>query len=160
MRPELRSSLRSLILVSALLCTILLAAFGVSMFLNISWTSPGLKHTLVLSGGALTHDDRLWLTDGYPPPQAPWARLPPAGWSFAKNEEGLRFGPWERGKSGFRRTGCSLLTPLLLLGLPTALLWWRQHRARPGHCRSCGYDLTGNTSGQCPECGLPASSSC
>ena len=24
----------------------------------------------------------------------------------------------------------------------------------PGHCRKCGYDLTGNTSGICPECGL------
>jgi hypothetical protein len=23
----------------------------------------------------------------------------------------------------------------------------------PGQCRSCGYDLTGNTSGVCPECG-------
>lgn len=23
----------------------------------------------------------------------------------------------------------------------------------PGHCAHCGYDLTGNTSGRCPECG-------
>ncbi|MCC6361329.1 MAG: hypothetical protein IT450_21540 [Phycisphaerales bacterium] len=23
----------------------------------------------------------------------------------------------------------------------------------PGCCRNCGYDLTGNTSGRCPECG-------
>ncbi len=22
----------------------------------------------------------------------------------------------------------------------------------PGHCRKCGYDLTGNTSGVCTEC--------
>jgi len=29
-----------------------------------------------------------------------------------------------------------------------------KHR-RPGHCHSCGYDLTGNTSGKCPECGEP-----
>jgi len=25
--------------------------------------------------------------------------------------------------------------------------------ARPGRCRSCGYDLTGNESGICSECG-------
>ncbi|MDB5356511.1 MAG: hypothetical protein JWN24_2964 [Phycisphaerales bacterium] len=23
----------------------------------------------------------------------------------------------------------------------------------PGHCLACGYDLTGNVSGTCPECG-------
>lgn len=26
----------------------------------------------------------------------------------------------------------------------------------PGHCRRCGYDLTGNVSGVCPECGTKA----
>ncbi len=26
-------------------------------------------------------------------------------------------------------------------------------RCPPGACRVCGYDLTGNTSGICPECG-------
>ncbi|MFO0973029.1 MAG: hypothetical protein U1A27_06275 [Phycisphaerae bacterium] len=25
-----------------------------------------------------------------------------------------------------------------------------------GGCRECGYDLTGNASGRCPECGVPA----
>ena len=30
-----------------------------------------------------------------------------------------------------------------------------EHRLRPGprECRECGYDLTGNTTGRCPECG-------
>jgi hypothetical protein len=31
--------------------------------------------------------------------------------------------------------------------------WWR--RPRPGCCQGCGYDLTGNVSGRCPECGRP-----
>ena len=30
---------------------------------------------------------------------------------------------------------------------------WPRHRSLPGHCR-CGYDLTGNESGRCPECGV------
>ncbi len=41
---------------------------------------------------------------------------------------------------------------LLLFGIPTLIVWrWDRHRA--GHCRSCRYDLTGNVSGVCPECG-------
>ena len=32
--------------------------------------------------------------------------------------------------------------------------WWRPAcKPNPGHCRACDYDLTGNTSGRCPECG-------
>lgn len=31
---------------------------------------------------------------------------------------------------------------------------WDQHfRPPPGHCQACGYNLTGNVSGVCPECG-------
>jgi len=30
---------------------------------------------------------------------------------------------------------------------------WRWKKRKPkGHCQSCGYDLTGNTTGVCPEC--------
>lgn len=48
--------------------------------------------------------------------------------------------------------------PFLLLGAyPTVafirgpLRLWR--RRNTGHCLRCGYDLTGNVSGVCPECG-------
>lgn len=43
--------------------------------------------------------------------------------------------------------------PFLALLLPTLLLWrLDRRRPPPGHCR-CGYNLTGLTSGRCPECG-------
>lgn len=67
------------------------------------------------------------------------------------------------------------LDPMELRGLSGALAWlysttaalglWifaavgtfiRRRRpapANPGICRHCGYDLTGNVSGRCPECG-------
>ena len=46
-----------------------------------------------------------------------------------------------------------LWIPFVLVALPTAFLWWRdQRRIPPGYCRKCGYDLTGNVSGACPEC--------
>ena len=44
---------------------------------------------------------------------------------------------------------------LALVGLPTAILWYRDRRWPKGRCQSCGYDLTGNVSGICPECGEP-----
>ncbi len=43
--------------------------------------------------------------------------------------------------------------PLLLGGLPTLWLWWRERLGPGGLCQRCGYDLTGNVSGTCPECG-------
>jgi len=42
---------------------------------------------------------------------------------------------------------------LTVLIMPTAFLWWRDRRYPRGHCQYCGYDLTGNVSGRCPECG-------
>ena len=47
-----------------------------------------------------------------------------------------------------------LWIPLLVIGSATILLWRRDRRFPPGHCRECGYDLTGNTSGVCSECGV------
>jgi len=42
-------------------------------------------------------------------------------------------------------------TPLIIFGLLTR--WWAPERIPPGHCQTCGYNLTGNVSGVCPECG-------
>jgi len=39
------------------------------------------------------------------------------------------------------------------------LVWYRWYTGpshfQGGGCRQCGYDLTGNLSGRCPECGTP-----
>lgn len=44
----------------------------------------------------------------------------------------------------------------LAFAIPTVWLWWRDRpRGRLGCCLRCGYDLTGNISGVCSECGLP-----
>ena len=44
---------------------------------------------------------------------------------------------------------------LLVFFAAVAGIGWRFERRRPppGHC-PCGYDLTGNVSGTCPECGI------
>ena len=56
----------------------------------------------------------------------------------------------------------SLLPILWLVVIPVGRLlllfaeaWQRRHRVRRGFCVNCGYNLTGNTSGVCPECGTP-----
>ena len=43
-----------------------------------------------------------------------------------------------------------------LIGLRRGWIhWWRIRR---GFCRTCGYNLAGNTSGKCPECGAKTTS--
>jgi hypothetical protein len=56
---------------------------------------------------------------------------------------------------------CALLIPfwaVALLAFTVSVWTWlayrrRRDRDRPGHCNACGYDLKGNVSGVCPECG-------
>src|SRR5262245_14553949 len=51
------------------------------------------------------------------------------------------------------RWSVRLWLPLVLSAVCTAWLWLGDRdRPVPGHC-CCGYDLTGNVSGRCPECG-------
>lgn len=63
----------------------------------------------------------------------------------------------------FDVTASSWLVAMTTALLPTYWLalyrgkWRRNARLRAGCCTSCGYDLTANTSGVCPECGTKIS---
>lgn len=46
-----------------------------------------------------------------------------------------------------------LWIPLLGAAAPTLLFARAARRKRAGACQSCGYDLSGSSSGVCPECG-------
>jgi hypothetical protein len=79
----------------------------------------------------------------------------------------LGFG-WNRttsvGQGGVARVfiGCMPLWAVmaLLLNLTLLLAWGgRPSRDHPDNCVVCSYNLTGNTSGTCPECGTPIPSS-
>ena len=63
--------------------------------------------------------------------------------------------------TGFSTYGVLVVVvlPILCVGITTVLLWLIDYRLSrsipPLHCQDCGYNLTGNTSGICPECGTP-----
>jgi len=93
----------------------------------------------------------------------------PFSWRVASEDLRLRRSPrmdmrwrpyWVRISNSVRSTRRAwriilpLWIPFLLCAAPTALILWRdRRRSLPGHCGKCGYDLTGNVSGVCPECG-------
>ncbi len=59
----------------------------------------------------------------------------------------------------FGQTVQVALWPIVLaLSVVAAWLWCVDRRYAPGYCGACGYDLTGNESGVCPECGMATSS--
>ena len=59
---------------------------------------------------------------------------------------------WERwfANIGLWTGASTIALSLLLLALPA-----RRRRTDLSHCHACRYDLTGNESGVCPECGTP-----
>lgn len=93
-----------------------------------------------------------------------WGRndfLEPRGWKviqpiFFDSDTIPMFELWgwhaKLGRSEFR-VGIPLWFPFAILIAAYHLLGRIDRRPKIGHCRCCGYDLTGNTSGRCPECG-------
>jgi hypothetical protein len=66
---------------------------------------------------------------------------------------------WAAGAWMFGWTGVYAVAgpTLLYYAARVGRLCWRMYAPTapfpPGHCRRCGYDLAGNVSGACPECG-------
>jgi len=74
----------------------------------------------------------------------------------------LAYGAWRAGVDEFRRRPVTATVLLLVSLVYPAVAWemrprgrWRRSTwpANPSACTRCGYDLTGNRSGACPECG-------
>lgn len=55
----------------------------------------------------------------------------------------------------FRHLSTPLWIPTVGFVLAFLCLHYLRGGSKPGHCTCCGYDLTGNVSGVCSECGTP-----
>ncbi len=118
------------------------------------------------------HEDRGWLFLGVNESsyvengvRTEWGN--PAGWEYAEQSGSssgaldgwsLRLNPLGGPTTSSR--GFSVVVPFWFLFLLSTGLFllahrrWMKSRRPPGpHCKSCGYNLTGNVSGVCPECG-------
>jgi len=129
--------------VGTLLCALFLAAFLISARWQVFYRTSGLpQHIVGLKLGRLYYM------------QVKSSRFRPA-WHTIPREGYLQWKPEWHWSGGPGHIYIPLWIPFVLVGLPTGLLWWRDLRVPPGHCPNCGYDLTGNVSGVCPECGMP-----
>lgn len=102
--------------------------------------------------------------------QAPFSPLPNLDRNTAKLLiESQRGGTWFTGQAPWPEAAFNYnpdrwrvpIAPLALFFAALPAIWFRSRRRRratPGVCRTCRYNLTGNASGVCPECGTAVSS--
>ena len=138
----------------------------------LKWTGAGLSLVLLAAWGMSLY---CWAEYRATPHLSIFIDSGSIGWiftSYSSQPSSLtwhpfsRFGfhvPWytldqKSGQGYVHAAGCAFWLLLLLTAIPTVWLWHRDRRlffSPPDHliCRGCGYDLTGNLSGVCSECG-------
>ncbi len=86
------------------------------------------------------------------------ARASPAGWMIERNNPAdlgpcLFWGLKADLQSPEYNVFVPLWIPFILILVPSLHAWRVGRKIPPGCCRECRYNLTGNLSGVCPECG-------
>jgi hypothetical protein len=131
-------------------CALLAAAFGLSMRDN-PW--PYRRDIILLFGWSVSLD-HAQLVLGREPIRPPGSLVISGSYLRLRRSASEQMFGFYQERWGARgpRYYCSLLTPLGLVAIPTAWAWCPR-RHRPGTCPRCRYDLAGNATGVCPECG-------
>jgi hypothetical protein len=155
-RTRPNSRFRRLLVRATLIATLPLAGIWLGgLRWRLSFVSPGSNYELAVANGALRLD---WI----PSSQQGIEQLTfSPGFDFTRHHVArIEWLPssWVRGCP--RNVVVPMWIPTAAVLMLSALLWWPDLRARwlawrlgPEHCLKCGYDLTGNVSGRCPECG-------
>jgi len=80
----------------------------------------------------------------------------PHGWRwFESGEMPGMFSLPQVVTGGYLRVFVPLWVLFILMLIPSLIMWPLSKRVPPGYCSRCKYDLTGNVSGVCSECGDP-----
>ena len=140
--------------IGTILCVFVLGIWCASPFRALSWQEK--EWWWMFWAGTLWvkwHEDvqspRIWGCERIPPAvRGHWVL---GTWRWVPKFRAAR----QYGKMYYELT-VPLWIPTALVGFPSAFLWWLDRRRfPPGHCERCGYNLTGNVSGICLECGRP-----
>ena len=135
---------------ASLLCAVTMVGFCASFVWTIEYYVAGFRFNLGIGPGVVHIALR---KTSLPPPSAlPW---------YDADVFWTQDTDWEwylLPERGGNRTWDYISIPMWILfvitALPTTVLWFRDRRRyTPGYCQRCGYNLTGNVSGRCPECG-------
>ncbi len=141
------------------LCVLISGLWIYSAFRAIVWARhypDGSTTMMIIAGGTVTNET------GIPPILSISMAGPIASitseWTIMPIDPPVWYGiapPIMLGAHGFHIF--RLWIPLIIIAPPTISLFCydtrTRRRKRLGQCITCGYDLTGNQSGTCPECG-------
>ena len=154
--------------IGLVLCLMMLALWVFSVLFESFYVPPSRQWSITIAYGRYVfNDSRAGLV-----PVSPWKGVfsSTTGWrcspSYPEWKVAAAQIPWAEFAHRYLGFGLpckgwgiprELYVPVWLLvvavGFPTTILWWRDRRPKAGFCKVCKYNLTGNVSGICPECG-------